>query len=142
MIEIAGSALAAIHAHAREDAPRECCGMLIGSGARVVRAMRAANLEPGTTRFLIDPHDHIAALKWARERQLDVVGFYHSHPRSAAFPSERDLAESGYAGLLHLIVGGAEAAWSETRMFELAPPAIRELDYVVVDDVAITSVTR
>ncbi len=136
MIEIAGSALAAIHAHAREDAPRECCGMLVGRGPRVLRAMRATNLERGTTRFLIDPHDHISALKWARERQLDVVGFYHSHPRSAAFPSERDLAESGYAGVLHLIVGGAEASWSETRMFELDPPAIRELDFVVAQDSA------
>lgn len=137
MIEIAGAALAAIHAHAREDAPRECCGMLVGSGLRVLRAMRATNLEPGTTRFLIDPIDHIAALKWARAHRLDVVGFYHSHPRSAAFPSERDLAESGYAaGVFHLIVGGADPSWSETRMFELDPPAIRELDYVVTDDVA------
>lgn len=135
MIEVSGAALREIHAHARDEAPRECCGMLVGSRGRVRRAIRAHNLEPGTTRFLVDPHDHIAALKWARDRQWDVVGFYHSHPRSAAFPSERDLAESGYSGVLHLIVGGAETAWSETRLFELTPPEITELEFTVVDDV-------
>ncbi len=134
MIEIAGSAFDEIHAHAREQAPRECCGMLVGTPAHVTRAMRARNLETGATRFLIDPHDHIAALKWARERQLDVVGFYHSHPRSPAFPSETDVAESGYSGVMHLIVGGAGEPWSETRVFELGPPAIKELEYVVVND--------
>ncbi len=134
MIEVAGSALDDIHAHARAETPRECCGMLVGTPARVLRAVRARNLESGTTRFLIDPRDHIAALKWARERQLDVVGFYHSHPRSPAFPSETDVAESGYSGVLHLIVGGTEPPWSETRMFELGPPEVKELEYVVVND--------
>ena len=132
MIEIAATVLEDIRAHARDEAPRECCGMLVGTPSLVLDSLRATNLEAGTTRFQIDPQDHIATLKWARQRQLDVVGFYHSHPRSAAFPSERDLAESGYAGVLHLIIGGADSPWSEVRLFELDPPHVRELEYTVV----------
>jgi proteasome lid subunit RPN8/RPN11 len=133
VIEIAAAALEDIRAHAREESPRECCGMLVGTPARVLRSVRAGNLEGGTTRFRIDPHDHVAALKWARQHQVDVVGFYHSHPASPAFPSERDLAESGYAGAMHLIVGGVEAPWCEARLFVLDAPHITELEYTVAD---------
>jgi proteasome lid subunit RPN8/RPN11 len=91
---------------AREAAPDECCGVLIGGPAGVVEMAAARNIaESRGTRFLIDPKDHIAALREARRRGLDVVGFYHSHPHSAAIPSETDLAEASYPDYLSLIVG-------------------------------------
>jgi proteasome lid subunit RPN8/RPN11 len=119
-------------AHAREDAPRECCGVLIGSGDRVVQSVRARNLADGTTRFLIDPRDHINAIRDARSRQLDVIGFYHSHPRSRAYPSETDIAESGYAGALHLIVGMSEAG-PEVRLFTIEGSSVTERPLVAVN---------
>jgi [CysO sulfur-carrier protein]-S-L-cysteine hydrolase len=118
-------------AHAREDAPRECCGVLIGRDDRVVHSVRARNLAAGTTRFHIDPRDHINALRDARSRQLDVIGFYHSHPRSPAYPSETDIAESGYAGALHLIVG-MSAAGQEARVFTLENSSVTERPLVAV----------
>jgi proteasome lid subunit RPN8/RPN11 len=118
-------------AHAREDAPRECCGVLIGSGDRVVQSIRARNLADGTTRFLIDPRDHINAIRAARARQLDVIGFYHSHPRSPAYPSETDIAESGYAGAVHLIVGSTETG-QEARLFAIEGSTVTERPLVVV----------
>jgi proteasome lid subunit RPN8/RPN11 len=91
--------------HAREAAPTECCGLLVGRGDEVMEAVRARNVadEPAT-RFLIDPVDHFAALRRARERGLEVVGFYHSHPASAPEPSPRDVAEFTYPGHLYAIV--------------------------------------
>lgn len=80
--------------------------MLIGSGERIDEARPARNAaEQPAVRFLIDPRDHLAALKDARQRGLAVVGFYHSHPRSPAVPSETDRAEAAYPGHLFLIVG-------------------------------------
>ena len=95
----------AVVAHAREEAPRECCGLLVGRGSDVVDAVRARNIadEPAT-RFLIDPEDHFAGRRSARARGLEVVGFYHSHPGSPPEPSERDIAEFSYPGHLYLIV--------------------------------------
>lgn len=109
--------IAAIVAHAREAAPDECCGVLLGRGDEIVEAVRARNVaEPATTRFLIDPKDHIDARRDARTRGLDVVGFYHSHPRSSAAPSDTDLAEAAYPGGLYVIVGlGADRP--EVRVF-------------------------
>ena len=81
-------------AHAREEAPRECCGLLIGQGETVMRSVRARNLDAKATRYLIDPHDHFAAIRAARAEGLEVVGAYHSHPASAPLPSATDIAEA------------------------------------------------
>jgi proteasome lid subunit RPN8/RPN11 len=105
VIDLAAEAIEAIVMHARESAPDECCGLLLGSGDRIADAMRSRNIDTHPqTRFLIDPHDHFAARRAARARGLEVVGFYHSHPRSAAAPSARDLAEFSYPGHLYAIV--------------------------------------
>jgi desampylase len=104
-VRIAECAWRAVVDHARDAAPHECCGLLLGRGDEIVEAVRARNLaDDPATRFLIDPEDHINARRAARARGLDVVGFYHSHPRSAAEPSERDFAEFGYPDQLYLIV--------------------------------------
>jgi len=100
-----GTVLGDIVDHARRQAPQECCGMLIGDSGDVLECVPARNIaDRPTVRFLIDPHDHVQALRSARARGLDVVGFYHSHPRSPAVPSETDLAEATYADQLLLIV--------------------------------------
>ena len=52
----------------------------------------------------MDPEDHFKARRAARERGLEVVGFYHSHPASAPEPSPRDLAELSYPGYLYAVV--------------------------------------
>jgi proteasome lid subunit RPN8/RPN11 len=78
--------------------------MLVGRAGEIVAAVRAQNLAGSPNRFLIDPKDHINALRHARANGLDVVGFYHSHPRSAPIPSPTDLEESSYRHHLYMIV--------------------------------------
>ncbi len=107
--------------------------MLLGSADSIVDSARAANLEEGTTRFRIDPRDHIRAIRDARSRQLDVIGFYHSHPRSRAYPSATDVAEAGYAGAMHLIVGVDEQGAQEARLFTVDGASVTELVYATTE---------
>ena len=117
----------AVVAHAREAAPAECCGVLIGDAGGVVEAVRTGNSAEGPTRFVIDPRDHFAAIRTARALQMDVVGYYHSHPHSAARPSDTDVAEATYPNHLMLIVGLGSAApdvrlyWFDGRNFREEP---------------------
>jgi proteasome lid subunit RPN8/RPN11 len=105
-IRVRRAALDAIVHHARTSAPAECCGILIGEGDDVAEAAAARNIASDpVTRFLIDPKSHFDALRAARQRGLDIVGFYHSHPRSVARPSATDVAEASYPDHLFLIVG-------------------------------------
>jgi proteasome lid subunit RPN8/RPN11 len=90
--------------HARQAAPAECCGLLLGNGSRIVDATPTRNVADNPTRFLIDAKDHIDGRRAARGRGLDVVGFYHSHPQSPAQPSARDRDEASYPDHYYLIV--------------------------------------
>jgi len=106
----------AVVVHAREAAPAECCGMLVGAAGAITSAVRSRNLSDRPTRFLVDPVDHVQARRDARAAGLDVVGFYHSHPHSSAEPSPTDVAEASYPNHVYLIVGlKGEAA--ETRLY-------------------------
>lgn len=135
MITIVQQVLDDICDHARSEAPRECCGVLVGRTGQILEHVRARNLADGTTRFQLDPLDHIRAMRDSRLRGLDVVGFYHSHPRSRAYPSETDVAECGYFGVMHLIAGVGESG-AELRLFTIHGETITELPYEVLDAVA------
>jgi proteasome lid subunit RPN8/RPN11 len=126
------SVIADMADHARDERPRECCGLLVGVPGRVVLARRAANLSADPNRFLIDPKDHIKALREGRVNGTEVVGFYHSHPHSAPVPSATDIAEAWYPDHLYAIVGLAGAR-AETRIYELRNAQFIEVDVTVVE---------
>ena len=97
--------VAELLAHAREEAPRECCGLLVGTPDSVVRSVRARNLAEERTRYLVDPHDHFRAIRAARADRLEVVGAYHSHPATAPVPSPTDVNEAANGSdFLYVIV--------------------------------------
>src|SRR5687768_11967423 len=98
MIQINQKAIDAITAHAERDYPHECGGMLIGKfedGRKTVFETfpleNAREEEARHNRVLILPKDVMKAEKYAREKKLDVVGYYHSHPDDRAIPSQYDL---------------------------------------------------
>jgi proteasome lid subunit RPN8/RPN11 len=115
-----------IIAHARREAPRECCGLLIGTEDLVEQAWPAANLREGEVAFLVSPADHFAAIRHARATGQLVVGAYHSHPRSPAVPSSTDIEEANDPELLHVIVSLATDPPS-VRAYRLADGLATEI---------------
>lgn len=111
--------------HARASAPRECCGLLLGrlEACEVLEVWPARNDATGDSRFLVNAEDHFAAIHAARARGLEVIGEYHSHPRSPATPSPTDLAESGVGPWLHVIasVASEQAEVKAYRYTETGP---------------------
>ena len=98
MIEIDQTIIDAISAHAERDYPHECGGMLIGKFDAERKTVfetfpleNAREEEARHNRVLILPKDLLRAEKYAREKKLDVVGYYHSHPDDRAIPSQYDL---------------------------------------------------
>ena len=86
-----------IHDHARETYPEECAGVIVGTDTGEVKVVtdvwRAENTFEETERshrFLIEPLQIKRFEEQAQERDLDVLGFYHSHPDHPAEPSEYD----------------------------------------------------
>ncbi len=85
-----------IREHGARDYPHECCGVLLGQEAegakRVSEARPLANARDDSprNRFLITVEDWRASEKYSREKGLEILGFYHSHPDHPAQPSEYD----------------------------------------------------
>jgi len=100
MIRIESEPWAAMVAHARETYPNECCGAMLGTvddDAKTVReAMRLRNAFDGAQaeRYELRPEDLLAADSAARERKMDLIGIYHSHPDCDAYFSQTDLKNS------------------------------------------------
>jgi [CysO sulfur-carrier protein]-S-L-cysteine hydrolase len=118
-IEVHAPALAAMIDHARQDAPLECCGLILGEGGRVDESVAMRNARASEKAYLIDPAEHLAVLKRARAEGRAVLGAYHSHPRSPAVPSPTDLAEAHYEEFLYVIVSLADPASPDVRGYRL-----------------------
>jgi len=92
-------------AHAREDAPREACGLLAGNKSGVSRVIRCANVHPTpTTRYVIDPREQLKAFRSIDAAGEELVGIYHSHPVSQPYPSPTDRAEAHYPDAIYVLV--------------------------------------
>lgn len=132
--EIPAAVLEQIVRHARETAPVECCGLLIGRvgpPCRIDRAIATRNARGGTTQYLVHPDDHFAAIRQARAEALEVVGAYHSHPNGRPEPSPTDLEEAADPALVHLIAS-LQPDGTPIRAFRLVPGTFREVALVTV----------
>jgi len=127
VITISANQLSEINRHGEQDYPYECCGLLIGhyedDGRKVVtETFPISNSREETAkrnRFLIEPQELMRGEKYARSKQLDIVGFYHSHPESPAVPSQYDL-EHAWPTYSYIIVSvmnqkaGDLFSWEQT----------------------------
>jgi [CysO sulfur-carrier protein]-S-L-cysteine hydrolase len=118
-LQIRRAAVDAVIAHAREEAPLECCGLLIGVPGLVEEALRTRNVRQSATTYLVNPADHFAAIRRARTERRTILGAYHSHPRTSAVPSPSDLREALYGDFLYVIVSLADPRAADLRAYRL-----------------------
>ena len=121
MIRIEGAALADVEAAARHAYPNEACGLLIGSGGHIVRAVETANLAAergrGRDRFEVDARVHLKLQREMRQSGETILGVFHSHPEGRAAPSETDRAAAAYSGWIWLITAVNARGDCRTRAF-------------------------
>ncbi len=125
MLKMSASAYAAIRSHGEETYPHECCGVLLGLASEqtneVQAVVRAGNTRTDSAhnRYQIAPQELVRIQREARERNLDIVGFYHSHPDHPARWSATDFAEAHWLGCSYVITGVERGAAKETNSFLL-----------------------
>ncbi|HYH88195.1 MAG TPA: M67 family metallopeptidase [Solirubrobacteraceae bacterium] len=124
-----------IVAHARRDAPNECCGLVVGRDGAANAAHALENLAASPFRFDIDGRELIAYAFADEDADEDgLLAIYHSHTRSAAYPSQTDVNfAAGWPGVEWLIVGvpkGSDAE-PEVRSYLIEDGVIREVDVEV-----------
>ena len=95
----------AMEAHALRSRPAECCGLLSGR-AGLVTELHALRNEASTpeTRYFASPEDLFAAMRRIREADQSLMGIYHSHPRTPAYPSTSDVGMAFYPEAVYFII--------------------------------------
>jgi proteasome lid subunit RPN8/RPN11 len=121
------SVLGLLTREAIEAYPEECCGVLVGRipapaepRAEVREAVAARNSATDRRQesYVIDPRLLLRVQKEARERELEILGYYHSHPDHSATPSRFDL-ETAWPDVHYLILAVEEERVTGVRSWLL-----------------------
>jgi proteasome lid subunit RPN8/RPN11 len=81
-------------AHAREDLPNECCGMVAGLDGEATEVIRVENAAASPLRYEMDPKAQYEAWKSIEDGGRELLAIYHSHTKSAAYPSQTDVNQA------------------------------------------------
>lgn len=146
-MEIAESLREQMIAHALRDAPNECCGLVAvspgavdgeagaaggGTGAvdgetRAVKVYAAENVAASPLRFEIDGLDVYRLIEEIEQEGLELGAIYHSHTRTAPYPSQTDINfAANWPGVHWVIIGVADRERPEVRTFLIDGAEVRE----------------
>ena len=126
-----------IRRHGEEAYPEESCGILLGVVSGNIHdareAIRCRNIHPSAgTNYEMDLREVIRLQREARERGLEIIGFYHSHPDHPASPSPTDIAQAHWLGCSYVIISVESGRADTMKSFYLAGPS--EEDKVFVNE--------
>jgi len=133
-MRIAGSLLDELVGHVLEDSANEVCGVIAveagaePGGARAVAVHRARNVHASPLKFEIDPEELLGLWNRIEGEGLELGGIYHSHVRSAPYPSQTDVNfAANWPGVEWIIVGLAPGAEPEVRSYVIDGPSVQEV---------------
>lgn len=122
--------------HARQEYPNECCGVLAGRLGRVERMYRGVNADLSPYTYRLDPQDQLRIFREIDAEGLELLGIYHSHTQSPAYPSRTDVVKAYYPDAIYVIVsvqnGAVPEAHPAVRAFRIRDGAITEEELVEV----------
>jgi proteasome lid subunit RPN8/RPN11 len=124
-VVIPGAVRDAIIAHAQAGLPNEACGILAGTDGRVEQFFPAESDEPSPYYYRIESRDQIRIMNAIDAAGLDLIGIYHSHTSSPAYPSRTDAEQAFWPDAVYVIVSLAGAT-PDMRGYRIRDMAISE----------------
>lgn len=118
-----------IISHARRESPRECCGIIAGTGGAPARLFQLTNIAEGNTFYEIDPCQLIdLEFTILPQDGTEIVAIYHSHPVSEAYPSRTDVELAFWPEAVYLICSLEHPDAPVVRGFRIQNESIIEVD--------------
>ena len=132
-VKIAKSLIDEIVAHALEDRPNECCGMVSGSHGVASEVFRARNALASPFSFDMEPADQIGIYTTIEDRGEEIVAIYHSHTKSPAEPSQSDRNNArSWPDPVWLICSLADADNPVVRGWDMRDGNVAEVELEIV----------
>jgi proteasome lid subunit RPN8/RPN11 len=113
-------------AHARDDVPNECCGVVGSKDGVAQQVHRAVNAAASPLRYEIDSADFLRIYNLIDDADQEVGAIYHSHTRSAAYPSQTDINLALWPEALYIIVSLA-AEEADVKAFAIVDRKVEEV---------------
>ena len=115
--------------HSKADDPNECCGLIGGIGDEAITLHRMENTAHSPLRYEMDSKEQLTVCKQIVEAGHDVVGIYHSHTKTAAYPSQTDInLASGWPDAVYFIVSLEKADEPDVRGFKIRNGQVEDVD--------------
>lgn len=115
-----------IVAHAQEDAPNECCGIIAGANGTATKLYRAKNAEASPYRYSVDPDDLFRIFRECDANDWAFMAIYHSHTASEAYPSPTDVRLAFWPEAFYVLVSLEDAAQPVVRAFRILDGEVTE----------------
>ena len=113
-------------AHAVEDAPDECCGIIAGADGRATKLFRAHNSEQSPYRYNVDPKDLLRIFRECDENGWEFLAIYHSHTASEAYPSPTDIRLAFWPEARYILVSLENADQPVVKAFRIEDGEVTE----------------
>jgi proteasome lid subunit RPN8/RPN11 len=114
-------------AHARDEDPNECCGMIGAANGAATSIYKARNAEASPLRYNLDPADQFRIMTAMEDRDEELAAIYHSHTKSPAYPSQTDINLAAYPDALYVIVSLLEGE-EPVRAFRIEHGNVEEVE--------------
>jgi proteasome lid subunit RPN8/RPN11 len=133
-------------AHAKAEAPNECCGLLAGRNGQISHIYRIRNLEDSdqirelkipadrAVRYFMDPRQLMDSMTNMRDKALDLLAIYHSHPKTEAYPSATDVRLAYYPESYYLIISLRDTDRPEANLYRILEGKITPESLKIVED--------
>jgi proteasome lid subunit RPN8/RPN11 len=132
MLKLPAPLYAEIVGHCLRGLPDEACGLLGGDPdtGSVVRCYPTRNVAASAKLYTVDPREHLFADRDAESRGLEIIGVFHSHTHTDAYPSPTDVAQAPDAGW-HYVVVSLRDTHPALRSYRIHGETITEESVVV-----------
>jgi proteasome lid subunit RPN8/RPN11 len=118
-----------------KEFPNEACGILAGKDNRVEKVYEMTNVQKSPSLFFMDAKEQLSVTKEMRSLDLEMVGIYHSHVASLAYPSKHDVEMAFYPDVSYVILSLKDADAPSIRSFKIKDSRITEEEVRIVDSV-------
>ena len=125
-MRISSELLDEIVAHAREEAPNECCGMIAARDGQATSVHRTRNIHASPLRYELDPKEQLQVLNAIDDAGAELGAIYHSHTRSAPAPSQTDVNLARWWPEPLYVIVGLEHDEPEVRAWRIVDGAVSE----------------
>lgn len=115
----------------KEEFPNEACGILAGREGRAEKVYAMSNVDKSPSTYFMDAKEQLLVMKEIRNLGLEMVGIYHSHAASPAYPSGHDVEMAFYPEASYIIVSLADKDKPAVRSFKIVEGKITEEKLII-----------